>query len=63
MAHCMFIGVGVLCHISYSAVSYLYVNFSGLVTSVWGKRELYFLLSFTCNLVTVVSAPWGFLFL
>ena len=46
----MLIGVGVLCHISYSIVSYLFVSCSGLVTSVREEREreLFFLLSFTC---------------
>ena len=34
----MLIGVGVLCLISYSIVSYLYVSFSELVTSVGGER-------------------------
>ena len=32
------IGVGVSCHISYSDVSYLYVSFSGLITSVGEER-------------------------
>ena len=44
----------------YYFVVYLYVNGSGLVTSL-GKRELICLLSFTCNFVVFV---WrGFLFL
>ena len=44
----------------YSFVVYLYVNGSGLITSV-GKRELICLLLFTCNYVVFV---WrGFLFL
>ena len=33
------IGVeGVSCRISYSIVSYLYVSFSGLITSIWEER-------------------------
>ena len=53
----------VSCRISYSVVSYLFESFSGLITSVcrFGKRELFFLLSFTCNYV--VSVRRGFLFL
>ena len=34
----MLIGVGVSCRISYSIVSYLYVSFSGLITSVGEER-------------------------
>ena len=34
----MFIGVGVPCRISYSVVSYLYVSFSCLITSVGEER-------------------------
>ena len=41
----------------YSIVSYLYVSCSGSITS--GKRELFFLLSFTCNYV--VSVGWAYL--
>ena len=41
-------------------VSYLYVSCSGSLTSL-GKRELFLLLSFTCNYVVSVSR--GFLFL
>ena len=46
--------------ISYPVVSYLYVSFSGLFTSVREERAN-FLLSFTCNYV--VSVGMGFLFL
>ena len=55
----MFIGVGVSCHISFS-VSYLYVSFRGLITSV-GEERAIFLLSFTCN--NMVSGRRGCLFL
>ena len=34
----MLIGVGVLCRISYSVVNHLYVNLSGLITSVGEER-------------------------
>ena len=34
----MFIGVGILGHISYSLVSYLHVSFSGLITLVGEQR-------------------------
>ena len=34
----MLIGVGVSCRISYSFDSYLYVRFSGLITSVGEER-------------------------
>ena len=44
----------------YSIVRYLYVRFSGLITSVWEERAN-FLLSFTFNYVIFVR--WGFLFL
>ena len=50
----MLIGVGVSCLFSYSIVSYLYVSFSPLITSV-PKKELFFLLSFTCNYVVSVQ--------
>ena len=33
-------GVGVLCRISYSFVSYLYVNCSGSITSVGEERTI-----------------------
>ena len=44
----MLIGVGVSCRISYYIVSYWYVSFSGLITSVREEMAI-FLLSFTCN--------------
>ena len=34
----MLIGVGVACRFSYSVVSYIYVRFSGLITSVREER-------------------------
>ena len=37
----MLLSVGVSCRISYSIVSYLYVSFSGLITSV-GEERAYF---------------------
>ena len=49
----MLIGICVSCRISYSIVSYLYVSFSGLITSV-GEEKAIFLLSFTCNYVFFV---------
>ena len=52
----MFIGVGVSYHISYS-VSYLYVSFSGLITSV-GEERAIFLLSIVR--IYVVSVRRGF---
>ena len=55
----MFIGVGISCHISFS-VSYLYVSFGGLITSV-GEERAIFLLSFTFN--DMVSVRRGCLFL
>ena len=57
----MLIGVGVSGRFLYSIVSYLYVSFGGLITSVGEERELIFLLLFTCNYV--VSVRRGFLFL
>ena len=39
----MLIRVIVLCHISYSIVSYLYLIFNGLITSVGEERESLFL--------------------
>ena len=45
----MLVGVGVSCRISYCIISYLYVSFSG-----FGKRKLFFLLSFSCNYVVSV---------
>ena len=54
----MLIGVGVSCRISDSVVSYLYVSFRGLITSVRVERA-FFLLSFTCK--CVVSVGRGFL--
>ena len=58
----VFIGVGVSCRISYYIVSYLYlyISFSGLITSS-GKERAIFLLSITCNYVCSVRR--GFLFL
>ena len=44
----MLIGVGVSCRIAYSVVSYSYVSFGGLIY-LFGKRELFFLLSLTCK--------------
>ena len=35
----MLIGVSVACRISYSVVSYLYVSFSVLITSIEKERE------------------------
>ena len=35
----MFIGVGVSCLFSHSAVGNLYLTFSGLFTSVWEERD------------------------
>ena len=57
----MLIGVDDSCRtcISYPVVSYLYVSFSGLFTSVRVERAN-FLLSFTCNYV--VSVWRGLLF-
>ena len=57
----MLIVVGVSCRISFSIVSYLYVCFSGLMTSPGEEKELIFLLSFTCNYM--VSVQRGFFFL
>ena len=57
----MLFGVGVSYRILYSIVSYLYVNCSGLITSVGEERELICLLLFTCNYV--VSVRRGFVFL
>ena len=65
----MLFGVGVLCRILYSIISYLYVCCSGSITSVGEERErererereIISLLSFTCNYV--VSVCRGFLFL
>ena len=56
----MLIGEGVSCHISYSILSYLYLSFSGLITSVGEERAL-FLPSFTCKYVVFVRR--GLLFL
>ena len=54
------IGVGVSCGILYSIVSYLFVSFSGLITSVVEReRERFFLLSF----FLVLWFLFGFLFL
>ena len=47
--HSLLFGVGVLCRILYSVISYLYGSCSRLE-----KRELFFLLSFTCNYVVYV---------
>ena len=55
----MLIGVGVSCCFLYSIVSYLYVSYSGLITSVGEERANYLL--FTCN--HVVSVKRGFPFL
>ena len=52
--------LGVWCRISNSVVSYLYVNFSGLICLV-GEKIAIFLLSFKCNYV--VSDRRSFLFL
>ena len=51
----------VICILLYSFVVYLYVNGSGLITSVGEERELMCLLLFTCNYV--VSVWRGFFFL
>ena len=55
----MLIGVDVLCRISYSVVSYLYVHFSVLISLV-GEARAIFLSSFTCFYVVSV---WIFYFL
>ena len=52
----MLIRVGISCCISYSFVSCLFYALVDQITSV-GKRELIFLLLFTCNFV--VSLPFG----
>ena len=58
----MSFGIGASCRSSYSIVSYLYiyVSFSGFITSV-GEARANFLLSFTCNYM--VSVRMGFFFL
>ena len=53
-------GVGVSCRILYYFVGNLYVSGSGSIHRL-GKRELIYMLLFTCNYV--VSARRGFLFL
>ena len=45
----MFIGVGFSCPILYSVVSYLYVSFSGLISSVGEYAELFY-----------CGTPWAF---
>ena len=55
----MLIGVGVSCLILYSIVSYLLKVVADQLPRL-GKRELTYLLSFTCNYVSVRR---GFLFL
>ena len=52
----MLIGVGVSCCISYSIVSYLYVSFSGLITSVREERAIF-------SAIIVVSVWRDYLFL
>ena len=56
----MSIGVSVLFRIWYSVVGYLYVSFSGSITSVGEESANIVLLSFTRN--CVVSVRRGFLF-
>ena len=57
----MFIGVGVSCCISCSVVSYSYVSFSGLITSVGEERANFSVIVYSCNYV--VSIWMSFLFL
>ena len=49
----MLFGVGILCYVSWSIVSYLLYAVANLLPRL-GKRELVFLLLFTCNFVVSV---------
>ena len=54
----MLIGVGALCHILYCIVSYLYVSFSGLITSIGDEKVIFF----CYRLVNCIAIIMWFLF-